>query len=155
LGNTQYHSLLPSLWQALGNWFSETKVHGRSAAWLTPLTMFWGTVWVFFGYRRNAQAWPAERMALWLFGILLVSATVFHPWYILWVLPFASLKGHSFWIQYASMQILGLIPYYRHFLGHPWHEYPGLKWFMIAVPLFIWLFFPRLRRIGSPQDTPV
>jgi hypothetical protein len=88
---------------------------------------------------KGSAQWSPERLLLWLFGILLLTATVFHPWYILWILPFAAAQRNAFWLVYAAMQIFGLWPYYRQAQGLRWQEIAGLKWFLIAIPILIWL----------------
>ena len=62
---------------------------------------FWG--YYYLRYRRNdARGIPRGD---WLYGVLLVASPVINPWYLLWLLPFATIFP-SAWAWTASIAVL-------------------------------------------------
>ena len=55
----------------------------------------------------TVRRFDAERALFWILGAgLLLSPTV-HPWYVLWALPFAALRGNGPWIVLTGTIALG------------------------------------------------
>jgi hypothetical protein len=50
------------------------------------------------------------RAGLWLFGALLLVSPVVHPWYILWVLPFAAVRRAWPWLVLGALLPLAYLP---------------------------------------------
>ena len=68
------------------------------AAGLIVLAVIGWTTW---------RSYDAERALFWILGAgLLLSPTV-HPWYVLWALPFAALRGNRGWILLSGLVFLG------------------------------------------------
>ncbi len=61
----------------------------------------WG--WYYRRYRRDTGR-PVPR-GDWVYGVLLAASPVINPWYLLWVLPFATIFP-SVWAWTASMAVL-------------------------------------------------
>ena len=57
--------------------------------------------------------------ALWAMGAALVFAPVLHPWYIVWVLPFACWQRAQGWFVFALTATLALIPWGNGVAGVP------------------------------------
>ena len=75
-----------------------------------------------------------------LFGrLLLVSATV-HPWYLLWVLPWAALARHTAWLALSATVLLAYLPQRAGVPLVPW------------VYLAIWAPFALLLAVGRGWD---
>ncbi len=53
------------------------------------------------------RGWSMERALLWIVGAgLLLSPTV-HPWYVLWALPMAALRGNAAFLALSGLAFLG------------------------------------------------
>ncbi len=56
----------------------------------------------------------AERALFWILGAGLLLSPTFHPWYALWILPFAALRRNRAWILLSGLAFVtywGLGPY--------------------------------------------
>ena len=80
-------------------------VRARAAVAVLVLAVAGYTAW---------RRFPVEKALLWIMGAgLLLSPTV-HPWYVLWVLPMAALRGHAPFLLMGGLAFLGywgLAPY--------------------------------------------
>ncbi len=73
-------------------------VHARTAATVLVLAVVARVTW---------RRFPMERALLWILGAgLLLSPTV-HPWYVLWVLPVAALRGNRPLLLLGGLVFLG------------------------------------------------
>ena len=52
-------------------------------------------------------------------AVLLCSATVY-PWYLLWLLPFAALRGHAAWLVLCCTAFIAYIPQFTEIPLMPW-----------------------------------
>ncbi len=83
---------------AVLEWIIPGPVAPRVAAGLIVLAVIGWTTW---------RSYDAERALFWILGAgLLLSPTV-HPWYVLWALPFAALRGNRGWILLSGLVFLG------------------------------------------------
>jgi len=76
----------------------------------------------------------AERALFWILGAGLLLSPTFHPWYALWILPFAALRRNRAWILLSGLAFVtyrGLGPYLE--IG----EWPRPLW----TVLLLWLPF--------------
>lgn len=62
------------------------------------------------------RRWPLGRTLLWTIGAGLLVSPTLHPWYVLWVLPFAALRGVRGWILLTGTALLGYW-HHDHFLA--------------------------------------
>lgn len=97
----------------------------------------------------------AERALFWVLGAGLLLSPTFHPWYALWILPFAALRRNRAWILLGGLAFVtywGLGPYLE--TG----EWPRPLW----TRLLLWLPFyglllrdarlrPRKLQASDPQ----
>jgi hypothetical protein len=44
------------------------------------------------------RRWSVERALYWTLGIAIVLSPTIHPWYVLWILPLAALRGGRAWL---------------------------------------------------------
>ena len=73
-------------------------VHARTTATALVLAVVAWVTW---------RRFPVERALLWILGAgLLLSPTV-HPWYVLWVLPMAALRGNRPFLLLGGLVFLG------------------------------------------------
>jgi hypothetical protein len=103
-------------------------------------------------FRRAAP----ERQALWFMGLMLLFSPTLHPWYLLWVLPFAALALSRPWLLLTGTVLITYEVYGRaHVTGH-WHENPWLRLPEFLPPLFLYLYLRgknlRPRRTGPGTE---
>jgi hypothetical protein len=53
------------------------------------------------------RRFEAERALLWILGAGLLLTPTLHPWYALWILPMAALRGSPPWILLTGLSFLG------------------------------------------------
>ena len=94
----------------------------------------------------------AERALFWILGAGLLLSPTIHPWYVLWVLPFAALRRNRAWILLSGLVFVtywGLGPYLES------GEWPRPLW----SRLLLWLpFYGLLLRdaagLGAAKPQP-
>ena len=91
------------------------------------------------------RRFSVERALLWIMGAgLLLSPTV-HPWYVLWVLPMAALRGHAPFLLIGGLAFLGYWGLASYEAVGIWPQ-PGWNRAAMWVPgwgLIIWGLVPR------------
>ena len=100
----------------------------RASRYLSGVLVLAVVAWATF---RNLDA---ERALFWILGAGLLLSPTFHPWYALWILPFAALRRNRAWILLSGLAFvtyLGLGPYLE--TG----EWPRPLW----TVLLLWLPF--------------
>jgi hypothetical protein len=93
------------------------------------------------------RRFPPVRAALWILGALVLVTPVLHPWYLLWVLPLAALRGAWPWFVLAGTSLLAYLPLdgwwssgvWRVPAWIPWVEYGAFAlaaaaWFILDRP---------------------
>lgn len=125
---------------------------GVAARWIAAALV--AGVAAFVAWRR----FSLERAWLWVFGAgLLLSPTV-HPWYALWVLPVAALRGSRPFLLLTGLVSLGYWGLASYQAGGEWLE-PA--WVPIAIWLPVWALLLaegarttlRLRRTRHPHPS--
>ena len=102
-------------------------VHARVAAAALALAVVAYVTW---------QGFSIERALLWIVGAgLLLSPTV-HPWYVLWVLPMAALRGNRPFLLLSGLAFLGYWGLASYEATGVWLQ-PG--WTRAAMWLPVWL----------------
>lgn len=71
------------------------------------------------------RRWPLERTLLWTVGAGLLVSPTLHPWYVLWVLPLAALRGSRGWILFTGTALLG---YWHHETFMATGQWPQPAW---------------------------
>lgn len=111
-------------------------VHARAAATMLVLAVVAWVTW-----RRFA----IERALLWIVGAgLLLSPTV-HPWYTLWVLPMAALRGSRPFLLLGGLAFIGYWGLAAYELTGVW---PQPLWSRVAMwlPVWAWLLSAKIGR---------
>ncbi len=97
-----------------------------------------------------AAAWRGREVGptlFWCLGAALLLSPTLHPWYLLWILPFAALRGSPSWILWTGTIFLayaGLDAYRA--TGH-WPEPPLLRG-LVHLPFLALLAAAGLQRAG-------
>lgn len=90
------------------------------------------------------KRFSVERALLWILGAgLLLSPTV-HPWYVLWVLPMAALRGHAPFLLAGGLAFLGYWGLASYEATGIWPQ-PGWNRAAMWLPvwgLILWRLFP-------------
>lgn len=97
------------------------------------------------------RGWSVERALFWCVGAALLLSPTLHPWYLLWALPFAALRGSPAWVLWTGTIFLayaGLEAYRA--TGH-WPEPPTLRW-LVHLPFLALLAFEGLKDAGAGGD---
>jgi hypothetical protein len=70
-----------------------------------------------------ARRRPPPALAMeWILGALVLLTPVMHPWYALWLLPFAALHRRAAWIALAALAPLAYAPMADWLRGAPWRD---------------------------------
>jgi hypothetical protein len=91
------------------------------------------------------RGFPLDRAALWVLGVVLVASPTVHPWYLLWILPFAVLRGAWAWSVFAALMPLTYLPLAKYMTSGEWHEPLAIRIGLYLV-LFGGLLVDPLRR---------
>ena len=98
-------------------------------------------------------SWPTKRQALVFTGLLLSFSPTLHPWYVLWLLPFAALTISRPWLLLSATSLISYEVYGRATATGLWHENVWLRLpeFLLPLGLWIWLLWRDGRRIADPE----
>ncbi|MCG3172381.1 MAG: hypothetical protein GMKNLPBB_00531 [Myxococcota bacterium] len=100
-----------------------------------------------------AAAWygrfPLSRAMLWIMGGALLASATAHPWYVLWILPWAILRRERGWILLSGTMPFSYAVYWSFANGVPWNEIPWVRWLVWAPPLLL-LLADRRRHPQTP-----
>ena len=83
------------------------------------------------------KRFPPDRALLWILGTGLLLSPTLHPWYLLWILPLAALRGNRGWLLATGTILLaywGLGAYQR---TGVWPHPDGLRLLIWAPPLLL------------------
>lgn len=76
-----------------------------------------------------------ERAMLWIVGAGLLMSPTVHPWYALWTLPAAALRGSRPFLLLSGLAFLGYWGLASHQAGNGW---PQPTWTLVAIWLPVW-----------------
>lgn len=79
-----------------------------------------------------------ERQALGFMGLLLAFSPTLHPWYALWVLPFAAAARSRPWLLFTGTVAASYGVYARAHVTGRWREIPWLRIPEFVPPLLAW-----------------
>ncbi len=85
------------------------------------------------GWRR----WRLERALLWAIGAGLLVSPTLHPWYVLWVLPLAALRGSRGWLLFTGTALLGYWHYDTFLATGEWPQPAWLSALTWGPPLLL------------------
>lgn len=97
------------------------------------------------------RRWSLDRSLLWILGAGLLLSPTLHPWYVLWILPLAALRGSRGWILLAGTVALGYWGLDAFRATGRWPQ-PVWRSALIWIPplaLLLWDAL-RARRAGGP-----
>ena len=115
-------------------------VQARAAATALVLAVVAWVTW---------RRYSVERALLWILGAgLLLSPTV-HPWYVLWVLPMAALRGNRPFLLLGGLVFLGYWGLASYQATGVWPQ-PLWNRTAIWVPVWLMLLLGCLRRLPRP-----
>ena len=81
------------------------------------------------------RRWPLERALLWTIGSALLLSPTLHPWYLLWVLPFACLSANRGWLLFSGTVFLAYAGRGAYLATGAWPEPAWLASLIHAPPL--------------------
>lgn len=85
--------------------------------------------------RAALRRWPLERALLWTIGAALLLSPTLHPWYLLWVLPFACLSANRGWLLFSGTVFLSYAGRDAYIATGTWPEPAWLAWLIHGPPL--------------------
>lgn len=85
--------------------------------------------------RGALRRWPLERVLYWTIGAALLCSPTVHPWYLLWVLPFACLSPNRGWLLFSGTVFLTYAGRDAYLGSGVWEEPAWLTWLIHAPPL--------------------
>jgi hypothetical protein len=89
--------------------------------------------------------------ACWVLGALVIALPVAHPWYLLWVLPFAAARGGWPWLWLTATMPLAYLPLEGWWSAGRW-DAPAWIQLVEYIPFFALLGLLAWRRRRSPGD---
>lgn len=102
---------------------------GTMARWAAGLAV--GAVALAAAWRR----WSLERALFWTLGAGLLLSPTLHPWYLLWILPLAALRGSRGWILFTGLAFLSYAHLDRFLATGQWPQPAWLAALMWVPPL--------------------
>lgn len=103
--------------------------HPDPAKWAGAAVV--GTIALAAALRR----WPLDRTLLWAIGSALLLSPTLHPWYLLWVLPFACLTLSRGWLLFSGTVFLAYAGRDTYLATGVWPEPAWLVWLIHAPPV--------------------
>lgn len=99
------------------------------------------------------RRWSPERSLFWILGAGVVLSPTVHPWYVLWLLPFAALRKSRAWLLLSGLVFLGYWGLAAYQKTGSWPE-PLWARLCVWVPFWTLLLYdarPRGRQAAEPQ----
>jgi hypothetical protein len=90
------------------------------------------------------RRWTLDRTLLWTIGVALLLSPTVHPWYVLWVLPFAALSRQRAWIALTGLVFLAYWGLGAYRTSGVWRQPDWLPW-LIYLPTWALLAHDGLR----------
>lgn len=85
--------------------------------------------------RAGLRRWPLERALSATIGAALLLSPTLHPWYVLWVLPFACLSSSRGWLLLSGTVFLAYAGRDVYLATGVWPEPAWLSWLIHGPPL--------------------
>ncbi len=96
-----------------------------------------------------AGRWSLDRALLWTIGAALLLSPTLHPWYVLWILPLAALRGSRSWVLLSGTAFLAYAGLDAFHATGRWPQ-PGWLAILIHGPVLVGLALEGLRRASDP-----
>lgn len=105
---------------------------------------------LFLGATVLVLAWVFRRDwrkgALWVMGAALILSPVLHPWYVTWVLPFATWRKSQGWFLFAILVNLAFLEWDDTVFGPAWGEVSPALRLLMTGPVLAWLAWTQWKR---------
>ena len=91
---------------------------------------------------------PVRSAAL-VFGVLVIISPIMHPWYLLWILPYAAALNIWPWLFLASLSFMAYLPLDGWWAMGIWEAPPWIPWLeygFFVLALIAYLILPRLKK---------
>lgn len=86
------------------------------------------------------RGWTLGRALYWTIGAAILLSPTIHPWYLLWVLPFAALRGGTAWIAFTGTVFLAYAGRDAYLATGSWPESP---WVVALIHVPVWALLAR------------
>lgn len=93
------------------------------------------------------RRWSVSRTLFWTVGAALLLSPTIHPWYALWILPFAALRRSWPWVVWTGLLFLAYAGRDAYLATGTWPHPPALA-ALVHLPLLALLAAGELRRRG-------
>lgn len=123
----------------------------RSAAGTGALRMGLAGAWVAVSVAVSGR--PPLVAALWTMGAFVLFSPTVHPWYLLWVLPFAAILGDRAWWLLAGTVLVAYEVRIDFLRAGVWEESPWTRVFVYAAPLAL-MAWSLVKSIRRPRRRP-
>ncbi|KPJ84114.1 MAG: hypothetical protein AMS19_01845 [Gemmatimonas sp. SG8_23] len=97
----------------------------------------------------TAAAFDLERTLLWVLGAGMILTPTLHPWYVLWMLPFAALRTSPPWIALGGLAFLGYFGLGSYQETGEWIQ-PATVRAALWIPFFLLLAVEGRRLLSRP-----
>jgi len=91
-----------------------------------------------------------ERALLWTLGTGMILTPTLHPWYVLWMLPMATLRGSRAWILLCGLALIGYYGLTGYQDGGEWAK-PGVARAALWLPFFAVLIVDAVLSRRTPE----
>lgn len=120
---------------------------GRPARWAAGAIVLGVVAWATF------RRFDPERSLFWVLGTGVVVSPTVHPWYVLWLLPFAALRKSRPWLLLSGLVFLG---YWGLGTYQETGSWPQPLWARLSVWVPFWALLlydalPTRREAAEPQ----
>jgi hypothetical protein len=121
---------------------------GTTPRWAAAGVVIGAAVWAAW------KRWTVDRTLFWTIGAALLLSPTIHPWYVVWILPFACLYQSGPWLAFTGTVFLG---YAGRDMYHATGVWPQPAWLALLVhaPLVGWLLVQAAtRRLAGGRQIP-
>lgn len=101
-----------------------------------------------------SRRYDLERTALWFLGAYLLATPTLHPWYALWVLPWAALRRSWAWLLFAAAAPLSYSVFISLRAEGTWAEPTWTRWALLAALGAGWALDQAAARAGRIEARP-
>lgn len=147
-----YSSAGAALFQGLGEYAASWRFNAVLFPLLEPLgrwpaRLVAGLVVAGVALLAAGRRWTVERALFWTLGAALLVSPTLHPWYLLWILPFAALRWNLPWVAWTGLVFLAYAGLDTFRATGVWPHPPALA-ALVHVPFLLLLASDGLRRLG-------